>query len=70
MIAKPDIVLITLEGLDTIGGLDAVWTKPGMALMLAMANRRVVATDAPYLLGFGPWTPQSVRELSMQFHAR
>ncbi len=29
VIAKPDIVLIAREGLDTIGGMDAAWTKPG-----------------------------------------
>lgn len=69
MIAKPDVVLITREGLDTIGGTDAVWTKPGMALTPAAANRRVVAIDALYLLGFGPRTPQAVRELAMQLHA-
>jgi iron complex transport system substrate-binding protein len=69
VIAKPNVVLITREGLDTIGGTDAVWTKPGMALTPAAANRRVVAIDALYLLGFGPRTPQAVRELAMQLHA-
>jgi iron complex transport system substrate-binding protein len=46
VIAKPDVVLITREGLDMIGGMDAVWTRPGMALTPAAANRRVVAIDA------------------------
>jgi iron complex transport system substrate-binding protein len=70
VIAKPDIVLITREGLDMIGGMDAVWTRPGMALTPAAANRRVVAIDALYLLGFGPRTPQAIRKLATQFHAR
>jgi iron complex transport system substrate-binding protein len=49
--------------------MDAVWKKLGMALTWAAANRRVVAIDALYLLGFGPRTPQAVREIAAQFHA-
>ena len=69
VIAKPDVVLTTREGLDMIGGMDAVWTRPGMALAPAAANRRVVAIDALHLLGFGPRT-QAIAEPATQFHAR
>jgi iron complex transport system substrate-binding protein len=69
VITKPDVVLITREGLDMIGGTDAVWTRPGLALTPAAAHRRVVAIDAPDPLGFGPRTPRAVSELATQLHA-
>jgi ABC-type hemin transport system substrate-binding protein len=45
-----------------------MWTRPGVALTAAAANRRAVAIDALFLLGFAPRPPQA--ELAMQTHAR
>jgi iron complex transport system substrate-binding protein len=66
--AAPDIVLITTEGLETIGGADRLWARPGLALTPAGKTRRVVALDALYLLGFGPRLPQAVKDLAERLH--
>jgi iron complex transport system substrate-binding protein len=62
--ARPDVVLITREGLDALGGREQLLSKPGFALTPAGLAKRVVALDALYLLGFGPRMPQAVRELA------
>jgi iron complex transport system substrate-binding protein len=66
--AAPDVVLITNEGLHTIGGAEKLWARPGLALTPAGAAKRVVAFDALYLLGFGPRLPDAVRDLARQLH--
>jgi iron complex transport system substrate-binding protein len=66
--AAPDVVLITTEGLETIGGAEKLWARPGLALTPAGAAKRVVAFDALYLLGFGPRLPDAVRDLARQLH--
>jgi iron complex transport system substrate-binding protein len=66
--AAPDVVLITTEGLETIGGADRLWSRPGLALTPAGKAKRVVALDALYLLGFGPRLPQAVKDLAGRLH--
>ena len=68
--AAPEVILITREGLAVVGGVDALIARPGLALTPAAQNRRVVALDALYLLGFGPRAPQAVRELAAALHGR
>lgn len=62
--AAPDVILTTREGLEAIGGVDALLKRPGLALTPAGRAKRVVAPDALLLLGFGPRLPQAVRELA------
>jgi iron complex transport system substrate-binding protein len=61
--AAPDVLLITQEGLDNVGGTDALLSKPGLSLTPAGRAKRVAAMPALYLLGFGPRLPQAVAEL-------
>lgn len=62
--AAPDYILITREGVETLGGVDALLSRPALALTPAGKARRVIAPDALYLLGFGPRLPQAVRDLA------
>jgi len=62
--AAPDVILCTREGTDALGGVDAVLSRPGLALTPAGRARRVLAPDALLLLGFGPRLPHAVRELA------
>ncbi len=62
--AAPDVILVTSQGLEAVGGIDALLTRPGLALTPAGKARRVIALDALYLLGFGPRLPQAVAELA------
>lgn len=64
MAANPEVLLITTQGVDTLGGLAALWDTPALRLTPAGRARRAVAMDSLYLLGFGPRLPQAVRELA------
>lgn len=64
MAADPEVLLVTAEGVDTLGGLGALWDQPALGLTPAGRGRRAVAMDSLYLLGFGPRLPQAVRELA------
>lgn len=64
MAANPEVLLITTQGVDELGGLGALWEQPALRLTPAGRARRAVAMDSLYLLGFGPRLPQAVRELA------
>ena len=61
--AAPDVIVTTTQGLESSGGLDKFWSRPGLALTPAYKRRSLVALDALYLIGFGPRLPQAVSEL-------
>jgi iron complex transport system substrate-binding protein len=63
--AAPDIIVTTRQGLDALGGVDALLARPGLALTPAGKARRVYGPDALAMLGFGPRLPQAVRELAL-----
>jgi iron complex transport system substrate-binding protein len=67
--AAPDVILTTREGLESLGGVDALLRRPGIALTAAAASRRVVSMEALLLLGFGPRTPAAVADLARAFRA-
>lgn len=61
--AQPDVILLTDQGLLAAGGMDGVLRLPGLAQSPAGRNRRVVALEAMFLLGFGPRLPAAVSVL-------
>jgi iron complex transport system substrate-binding protein len=61
--AAPDVIVTTSQGIDALGSVDALLSRPGLALTPAGRARRVAAFEALYLLGFGPRLPQAVEEL-------
>lgn len=61
--AQPDVILLTDQGLLAAGGMDGVLKLPGLAQSPAGRNRRVVALEAMFLLGFGPRLPAAVSVL-------
>ncbi|MCS6766926.1 MAG: ABC transporter substrate-binding protein [Candidatus Protistobacter heckmanni] len=66
--AAPDLIAITREGLEAIGGPEKLWAKPGLALTPAAKTRRMTAPDALYFLGFGPRLPQAVKDLAEKMY--
>lgn len=64
--AVPDVIVVTQQGLQTAGGIDGLLRLPGLADTPAGRARRVVAMDAPLLLGFGPRLPAAVRLLAQR----
>lgn len=64
--AAPDLIVTTTQSLDGLGGAGALTARPGLATTPAARNRRVLAYDGLYLLGFGPRLPQAVAQLAQQ----
>lgn len=62
--AAPDIILMMNGHADRIGGIDEVLALPEISLTPAGQAKRAVTMDGMLLLGFGPRTPQAVRELA------
>ncbi|WP_422527774.1 heme/hemin ABC transporter substrate-binding protein [Serratia fonticola] len=58
--SAPDLLLVTTDGVRSIGGQENLWRLPGMALTPAGKNRRVLVVDDMALLGFGLETPQAL----------
>ncbi|HHQ6625826.1 TPA: heme/hemin ABC transporter substrate-binding protein [Serratia fonticola] len=58
--SAPDLLLVTTDGVRSIGGQENLWLLPGMALTPAGKNRRVLIVDDMALLGFGLETPQAL----------
>lgn len=64
----PDVLLFLSRGLDSVGGIEGLAELPGLSLTPAYENRRVVALDDLYLLGFGPRVGQAIRDLTIAFY--
>ncbi len=62
--AKPDVILISTEGLESLGGEDALWALPGMNLTPAFEKKQVVTESIMPLLGFGPRSPETLAKLA------
>jgi iron complex transport system substrate-binding protein len=60
--AAPDVIL-KMNNANMVGGKDDVFSLPAFSATPAAANRSLIGMDGLYLLGFGPRTPDAVREL-------
>ncbi|KAB8057881.1 ABC transporter substrate-binding protein [Janthinobacterium sp. FT14W] len=65
--ARPDVVLVTDQGLKASGGVDGILKLPGLAQTPAGRRHRIVSQEAMLLLGFGPRMPQALAELDAAF---
>lgn len=66
--AAPEILLVTKRTLGLLGGPDKLLARPELAATPAGHARRFVEMDGLLLLGFGPRTPQAIRELAAALH--
>lgn len=67
--AQPDCILVTEQGLQAAGGLEAILKLPGLAQTPAGRSHAVIAMDALRLLGFGPRMPEAVLALHQAIHS-
>ncbi|MFT4100688.1 MAG: ABC transporter substrate-binding protein [Burkholderiaceae bacterium] len=67
LLAAPDILLTTNEGIAANGGVPGILAKPGVAVTPAGRAGRIIGRDALPLIGFGPRLPEVVRDLSRTF---
>jgi iron complex transport system substrate-binding protein len=66
--AAPDVVLATSEGVQQIGGPDAVLALPGFATSPAARSRRLIDVDTLSLLGFGPRVAEVAWTIARSLH--
>jgi iron complex transport system substrate-binding protein len=64
--AQPDVLLMFESGLKSLGGEEQVFSISGMQKTPAGQNRRVVAMDGLYLLGFTPRAGSAAIELAKE----
>ena len=64
---NPDIILVMIGGLESVGGLAGLKDLPGIAQTPAGKSGAVVAVDDSLLLSFGPRTPSLIEQLSIAF---
>ncbi|AIU88814.1 hemin ABC transporter substrate-binding protein [Pectobacterium odoriferum] len=55
--SAPDLILISSQGLKTLGGEAQVWKLPGLELTPAGKNKRLLVVDDMAMLGFTLETP-------------
>jgi iron complex transport system substrate-binding protein len=63
--ANPDVLLLTAQGMRSVGGIGGVLRLPGIKQTRAGKDQKVVSLEAMYLLGFGPRMPLAVAELNL-----
>jgi len=66
--ARPDALIVTTTGLESVGGIDGLLKIPGVAETPAGKARRVLAYDDQMLLGFGPRLADCLEQLLHDLH--
>jgi iron complex transport system substrate-binding protein len=61
---NPDVILVTDDGLQSMGGLEQLKLQPGIAHTNAAKNNKFISMDANFLLSLGPRTGEAVLQLS------
>ncbi|MCX4181447.1 heme/hemin ABC transporter substrate-binding protein [Enterobacter sp. HSTU-ASh6] len=61
--SRPDLVVISSDGITALGGEANLWTLPGLAQTPAGRNKQVLAIDDMALLGFSLRTPEAIQQL-------
>ncbi len=64
-----EVIVLTTNGLASLGGISGLLTLPGVAQTPAGRTRRIVTVADDLLLGFGPRLPQAIAELARVIHA-
>lgn len=64
---NPDLILVMIAGLESVGGVSGLIELPGIAQTQAGKNRQIVAVDDSLLLSFGPRTPSLINQLAAAF---
>lgn len=66
--AQPDVIMMMDHSLAQMGGIDGIVSHPALRLTRAAKNRRIVAGDGLFLLGFGPRLPEATGFVAGQFY--
>lgn len=61
--ARPEVLIVTEAGLQSLGGPVQVWQLPGLQHTPAARQQRLIVVDDLAFLGFGPRTAEAVLDL-------
>lgn len=67
--AKPDIILMTRSGAESLGGVDGVFSLPGLKLTPAAAKKNLLLDDDLRLLTIGPRTADVIEAMHARLEA-
>ena len=62
---NPEIILVMIGGLESVGGISGLQKLPGIAQTAAGKSGKVIAVDDSLLLSFGPRTPSLIDKLAV-----
>lgn len=62
--ANPDVILMTTQGINAIGGIAGISRFPGVDKTRAGKQKKVISLETMYMLGFGPRMPSAVADLN------
>lgn len=62
----PQVIVNSTQGIEALGGVEAFWQRPELALTPAFTRKALATMEASHLLGFGPRMPQAVQALHTQ----
>lgn len=62
--AAPDIIVIPITGLESIDGVDGLFSLPGLAQTPAAETKSVVAIEGAFMVGIGPRSGHGIAELA------
>lgn len=61
--SQPDLIVISQDGVKSMGGEEGVWKLPGLAQTPAGRHKQVLLVDDMALLGFSIRTPEAIQQL-------
>ena len=67
--AKPDFILISERGLASFGSVEKLGQHPSLVYTPAAKNNNIIAMDGMAMLGFGPRTISSAKEIAKKYNS-
>lgn len=61
--SQPDLIIVTHEGVKSLGGEDKIWKLPGIAMTPAAKNKALIVVDDMGMLGFSLDTPKVMQQM-------
>ncbi len=66
--AKPDFILISERGLNSFGSIEKLGQHPSLVFTPAAKNNNIIAMDGMAMLGFGPRTISSAKDIAKKYN--
>ena len=67
--AKPDFILISERGLKSFGSIEKLGQHPSLVFTPAAKNNNIIAMDGMAMLGFGPRTISSAKDIAQKYNS-